>query len=79
MASASLRFSSQLAAPAGEVWATVFTMRGVNAELMPLIRMSYPAEADTRSLESAPTGELLFHSYLLLFGERPSVVQWQVC
>lgn len=46
-------------------------MRGVNAELMPLIRMSYPAEAGARSLESAPTGELLFHSYLLLFGVLP--------
>jgi len=50
-----LRFeSAALRAPAAEVRAAVWTMRGVNAELMPLLRMSCPAEHRERSLLDAP-------------------------
>ena len=66
-----LRFASQLRAPAAEVWSAISTMAGVNAELMPLVRMTCPREAAARSLESAPLGEVAFHSYLLLFGVLP--------
>lgn len=44
-------------------------MSGVNAELMPLMRMSYPADAG--SIESAPVNRLVFASWLLLFGFIP--------
>lgn len=67
----SLHFASQLLAPAAEVWSAISTMAGVNAELMPLVRMTCPPEAAARSLESAPLGEVALHSYLLLFGVLP--------
>lgn len=66
-----LHFESTLAASAPEVWAEVSTMRGVNAELLPFVRMTYPAGSG--GLESAPIrpGEILFRSWLLLFGLLP--------
>ncbi|HSW13033.1 MAG TPA: hypothetical protein VLI06_09365 [Solimonas sp.] len=66
-----LRFESRLAAPAQEVRRFALTMLGVNAELMPLVRMSYPAKAQGLDLQQAPVGELVFHSWLLLFGLLP--------
>lgn len=66
-----LRFESRLAAEPAQVWARAATMAGVNAELMPLLRMSTPASFAGRSLEEALPGELLFHSWLLLFGCIP--------
>jgi len=38
----SFEVSSRLAAPAAEVWAFVTTAEGVNAELMPIVRMTVP-------------------------------------
>lgn len=63
--------TSELAAPRAEVWAVVSTMDGVNAELMPLVRMTHPAHL--RSLEDRELvpGEIVFHSWLLLFGVIP--------
>ncbi len=68
-----LRFESRLAVPAAEVWAQASTMAGVNAELMPLLRMTVPADFAAQSLEQAPErlGQTLFHSWLLLFGFLP--------
>ncbi|AXQ28268.1 hypothetical protein D0B54_06045 [Solimonas sp. K1W22B-7] len=66
-----LRFESRLAAPAQDVLAEALTMRGVNAELMPLLRMSYPREAENFDLQQAPVGQTLFHSWLLLGGLLP--------
>ncbi len=40
-------FSSRLTAPAAEVWSHATSMRGVNRELFPLVRMTHP-----RGLES---------------------------
>ena len=68
-----LRFESRLAAPAAEVWAQASTMAGVNAELMPLLRMTVPAHAAAFGLEQAQDrlGQVLFQSWLLLFGFLP--------
>lgn len=66
-----LRFESRLAADPAQVWARAATLAGVNAELMPLLRMSEPAAFAGRSLEEAQPGVLLFHSWLLLFGLLP--------
>ncbi|MCB1154245.1 hypothetical protein KDL45_11390 [bacterium] len=62
---------TRLAASANEVWAHATRMDGVNAELMPLVRMTYPAEAKSLSIADAPTGEFLFNSLLLAFGVLP--------
>lgn len=66
-----LRFSSELKAPAADVWSRVSTMAGVNAELMPLVRMGYPERFEPLRLADAPTGQVLFHSVLYLFGVLP--------
>jgi hypothetical protein len=66
-----LRFESRLAAPADAVLAEALTMRGVNAELMPLLRMSYPSEAENFDLQQAPLKQTLFQSWLLLGGVIP--------
>jgi len=66
-----LRFESRLAAPADAVLAEALTMRGVNAELMPLLRMTYPREAENFDLQQAPLKQTLFHSWLMLGGVIP--------
>ena len=63
-----LSFGSRLARPASEVWNVVGTMRGVNAELGPWLRMTVPAEADKLRLEDAPVGKALFASWVLFLG-----------
>jgi ligand-binding SRPBCC domain-containing protein len=61
-------FRSELAAPAGEVWAKVSTMAGVNHELHPWVHMTVPASFSSLSLQEATPDQLkgvLFHSVLL--------------
>src|SRR5262249_11653028 len=71
MATQSLQFVSRLDAAVEEVWAAVSTMAGVNYELAPLIKMSFPHAATGLSIEAAPLGVTAFHSYLLVFGVLP--------
>ena len=66
-----LEESSVLHAPAADVWAVASTMDGVNAELMPLIRMTSPKEARGFRIEDAPLGQVAFKSWLLLGGLLP--------
>jgi ligand-binding SRPBCC domain-containing protein len=63
--------TSTLAAPREAVWARVSTMAGVNAELMPLVRMSYPPQAAVLDAAAVPLGRTAFRSVLLLFGVLP--------
>ena len=55
--------------PADELWAIVTTPAGVNAELMPLVRMTFPTSDLT--ITDAPPDEPFFVSWLLLFGFLP--------
>lgn len=71
-----IRERSRLSASTEEVWGWASTMSGVNGELMPLIRMTHPAEAeslsqlaDEKNAGEAPGG--LFSSWLLLGGVLP--------
>lgn len=66
-----LRFESRLAAEPPVIWLHATTMSGVNAELKPLLSMTSPQRYDCMTLRDAPHGELLFHSWLLLFGLIP--------
>ncbi len=68
-ASPAIDISSQVAQTADEVWRAVTTPRGVNAELMPFIRMTFP-QADLR-LTDAVLDTPLFSSWILLFGLLP--------
>jgi ligand-binding SRPBCC domain-containing protein len=64
-------FTSHLRAPADEVWRRVTTMSGVNAELMPLMRMSFPKDAANLDASSMPLGRAGFRSIITLFGLIP--------
>lgn len=63
--------TSELAAGRAEVWAVVSTMDGVNAELMPLVRMTHPPELQSLEDRELVPGEVVFQSWLLLFGVIP--------
>lgn len=63
--------TSVVAASPDVVWRRVSTIAGVNAELMPLARMTCPAAFAGRSLADAPLGRRAFRSWLLLFGVLP--------
>lgn len=63
-----LQLSSLLKAAPGEVWRHASTMNGVNLELSPLVRMTYPGEGDIEQIE---VGRVAFRSWLLLFGGIP--------
>lgn len=63
-----LQFASELNISREALWRGISTMRGVNAELKPLMRMTYPRGWADYDLAGAPTGEILFHSRMLLFG-----------
>lgn len=69
----SVERTSALAAPADEVWVTATTMEGVNAELVPLVRMTHPR--GLRSLRELDppvvAGRVLFRSWLLAGGIVP--------
>lgn len=60
-----LTFTSTLRSSRSEVWAVVSTMAGVNAELRPFMRMTYPAQAEQLSSAAIVPGEVLFRSWLL--------------
>lgn len=65
----SFDITSELPAPPEVVWRDVFDMRGVNEELAPFIRMTYPKETDWS--KPVPSGQVLFNSMILLFGVLP--------
>ncbi len=62
--------SSELSVPPAEFWASM-SMSAVNAELLPLVRMTCPSEWQHCTLERWATGRVLFRSTILLFGFLP--------
>ncbi|WP_394846951.1 hypothetical protein LZC95_05725 [Pendulispora brunnea] len=67
----SLHFASELNAPVEVVWDAVGTMKGVNAELGPWLRMTAPPEAAGQRIEDAPLRTPMFSSWVLLGGVFP--------
>ena len=64
--------SSVLAAPAGEVWQHATSMSGVNDELGPWVRMTYPEQlASLADADDSALGTVVFHSWLLAGGRLP--------
>lgn len=49
----------------------LLTMKGVNMELSPLLRMTAPSEWSSKPIFEWPTGKVLFSSWILLFGIIP--------
>lgn len=68
-----LRFteSSVVAASPDVVWARVSTMAGVNAELAPLARMTYPEAMGVLTPGTVSLGRRAFRSWILLLGILP--------
>jgi ligand-binding SRPBCC domain-containing protein len=66
-----LTFTSELEASMASVWEVIGTMKGVNAELAPWLRMTAPVEASNMQIEDAPVGHPMFASWVLLRGILP--------
>jgi ligand-binding SRPBCC domain-containing protein len=62
---------SRLAAPADAVWAHATSMRGVNSELFPLVRMTHPRGLDSLADREVPLGARVFRSWILFAGILP--------
>jgi ligand-binding SRPBCC domain-containing protein len=71
MAERGFTVSTVLAAPADRVWAHATSMRGVNRELFPLLRMTYPAAFEGLTPAEVTLGRRLFRSWILLLGVLP--------
>lgn len=63
-------YSSELAASPEEVWEHAVSPHGINRELSPLARMTFPAGAENFS-EHWTAGQRLFRSWILLGGFLP--------
>jgi hypothetical protein len=63
--------SSLLAAAPAEVWESIVSMPDVNAELMPVVPMTYPLGYEGLDRVPLVPGRRLFRSMLLLFGVLP--------
>jgi len=66
----SFEIKSNLAIEASEFWPNC-SLKSVNWELAPLIRMTAPADWQSRPIEGWPVGVELFKSWILLFGVLP--------
>jgi hypothetical protein len=67
----SFTLSTPLRASADRVWAHASTFAGVNRELWPLARMTYPAALERLTPEAVPLNRVAFRSWILLFGVVP--------
>jgi ligand-binding SRPBCC domain-containing protein len=65
------QISSVVSADLDSVWAHCSSMKGVSRELWPLIRMTYPAGAESLVAKPFVPGQVLFRSRLLLLGFLP--------
>ncbi|MDD7916188.1 hypothetical protein PH191_00680 [Actinomycetospora callitridis] len=63
--------SSLVPADTGVVWRRVVTPEGINDEMRPWMTMSFPRDADVRSIEAVRVGEPLGRARLRLFGVVP--------
>ncbi len=61
--------TSRVPRPVAELWPMVSRSAGVNAELKPLVTMTFPK--DGFDFSKAPPGQPLFTSWILLFGFLP--------
>jgi len=66
-----LEFASELSAPPEKVWSWMTSVKGISAELWPVMRMTTPAGATTIGDVTVVPGKRLFRSWVLLFGIVP--------
>jgi ligand-binding SRPBCC domain-containing protein len=68
---ATITVTSRVPADARRVWAHARTMAGVNAELVPFVRMTVPKKARGLTIDDAPLGEVAARCVLLALGVVP--------
>lgn len=61
----------EIDAPIDRVWAAVTSPAGINAELLPYLRMTVPRRFRGRTIDDIEPGTRLGRSYFLLFGILP--------
>lgn len=66
-----LTFSTALAAPAAHVWAAVTSVAGINGELLPLVRMTFPPRFEELARDDVPPGQVVGRCWLLAGGVLP--------
>jgi len=62
---------SKLNVPGELFWQQAIHMSSVNAELWPIIRMTFPKKMEKLDPSNEDMGKCLFHSIILLFGFLP--------
>lgn len=67
----SLRFESELHAPAERVWEWITSVDGISAEMRPLLCMTFPKDIRSLSDIQFQPGVRLFRSYVFLLGVLP--------
>jgi ligand-binding SRPBCC domain-containing protein len=63
--------ASDLAAPAEVLWAHALTPAGINRELFPLARMTFPRPAERLAFDANHLGKRLCRCWILLLGVLP--------
>lgn len=71
VAMTTLQFTSDLSATAGTVWAHAISPAGINRELAPLMRMTFPSSVAALSEDTVEPGRKICTSWFLLFGFLP--------
>ena len=66
-----LRFESELSAPRERVWDWMTSVRGVQTELWPIMKMTAPKSVVKMTDVSVEMGKPLFRSWVFLFGVVP--------
>jgi ligand-binding SRPBCC domain-containing protein len=67
----SMRFESELRAPAGDVWKWITSVEGISAEMWPYFRMTSPNNVRSLSDIELRPGVRMFRSHVFLFGVLP--------
>jgi len=66
-----LTFESRLSTTPARAWDWITSLRGISAELAPLLRMTAPKSLERLSDTTVVPGQRLFRSWVLLFGFLP--------
>ena len=67
----SLRFESTLPASREQVWEWITSVKGISAEMWPVLRMTIPRGIQSLADVPLTAGAPLFRSYVFLFGVLP--------
>ena len=64
----SFKFQTTVLAPIEEVWEWIISVKGIQKEMMPYFKMTFPKGINTIKDIKIDLGKRLFHSHIYLFG-----------